>query len=178
MPSPHTVSPKAVLALAACLAVLAIAAGCTPAVQGSVAMNKGDYDAAVAYYDQALADSPDNSQLLGRKGQALFHAGHYAEAAQTLDTALDDDPTNALAALYLKLALIGKGEADQGFRVLTTITVQYKPAMSRIVREEAKRLQGAAVMPMDDLTRRMLTAWERGRKVQEAIDRDLGLNNQ
>ncbi len=52
------------------------------------AARSGDFAAAVAAYDKALANNPDNARILNWRGYALFRAQRHAEAVASFDRAI------------------------------------------------------------------------------------------
>jgi len=52
------------------------------------AARRGDFTAAVATYDKALADNPENARILNWRGYALFRAQTYGEAIESFDRAI------------------------------------------------------------------------------------------
>lgn len=63
--------------------------------RGLKAARRGDFDAAVAAYDEALAIRPDNARVLGWKGYALYRTRAFEAALASLDAAVRIAPTNA-----------------------------------------------------------------------------------
>ena len=56
-----------------------------------------DYENAILYYTQALAENPDHLDALIRRASALFHISNFESALQDLNYALLLDPANAEA---------------------------------------------------------------------------------
>ncbi len=63
-------------------------------------------------FDAALAYNPNSSDLLIDRAQAYALGGHYWEAIDDLNRALDIDPNNATALIYRASAYRNAGGAD------------------------------------------------------------------
>lgn len=86
--------------------------------QGLQAARRGDFAAAVAAYDKALAINPDNARILNWKGYALFRAQAYDEAIASLGRAIAIAPGVAEAHYNLALALWKTGRRDEARKAL------------------------------------------------------------
>lgn len=84
--------------------------------QGDIELSDGNYDKAIARFDEALAEAPNHRGALLGKAAALMARESYDEAEAILshaidyllDTLTDDDPTGigALSAAYTNRAII------------------------------------------------------------------------
>ena len=79
--------------------------------RGEVYYRKGEYDRAIADYDQALRLDPDYAS--NNRGRAHFYRGRFAQAVPDLRRAVAADPENAFRVLWLYLA---QARAGQGGR--------------------------------------------------------------
>ena len=70
---------------------------------GNDAYGRGDYGAAVAAYEQALAAGADSADVLHNLGTALYRAGQMGRAALAGERALRRDPSHELARHNLEL---------------------------------------------------------------------------
>jgi tetratricopeptide (TPR) repeat protein len=52
----------------------------------------GKFDEAIPFYDKAIEQDPDNSELWNRRGLALCCLGRHLEAIDSFDIALKIDP--------------------------------------------------------------------------------------
>ena len=73
--------------------------------QGKKALELGNYEEALSYFNEALEIRPKNVHVLNNKGVVLIHLGQYEEANVILDKALAQDP-NHVQALNTKGALL------------------------------------------------------------------------
>lgn len=80
--------------------------------RGLQAARRGDFGAAVAAYDEALAIRPDNAGVLGWKGYALYRSQAYEAALASLDAAIRIAPSNAELHYNRALALWRLGRLD------------------------------------------------------------------
>lgn len=80
--------------------------------RGLQAARRGDFGAAVAAYDEALAIRPDNARVLGWKGYALYRSQAYEAALASLDAAVRIAPANAELHYNRALALWRLGRLD------------------------------------------------------------------
>jgi tetratricopeptide (TPR) repeat protein len=64
--------------------------------RGYAYSQKGDYDRAVADYDEAIKISPKNAEFYNDRGNAFFGRGDYDQAIADYDQALKIDPKNDL----------------------------------------------------------------------------------
>lgn len=76
--------------------------GPTPLQQGVAALDRKDYESAIAYFDRAIEADPANATAWAHRGQAYSVLGDPARAITNYDEALRRDPTNA--AFYLSRA--------------------------------------------------------------------------
>ena len=74
--------------------------------QGMALFSQGEYEAAIPYFDKALAINPDDAIALNNKGAALLNLHKYEEAIPYLDKALEITPDFALASRNKGMALI------------------------------------------------------------------------
>gem|GEM_PF-6121949 len=65
--------------------------------RGQARMDKGQYDQAVAIFDQALAQYPQAADLLVARGRAYFALGRFDRAKNDFLTAIQVDPRNQSA---------------------------------------------------------------------------------
>jgi tetratricopeptide (TPR) repeat protein len=56
-----------------------------------------DYPRSIRHFDDALHFEPFNSNALNNKGWALFKMGHYEDAPEFFDSAIQNDMSNTLA---------------------------------------------------------------------------------
>ncbi len=70
---------------------------------GNDAYGRGDYGAAVAAYEQALAAGADSADVLHNLGNALYRAGQMGRAALAYERALRREPSHELARHNLQL---------------------------------------------------------------------------
>ena len=71
--------------------------------KGLELLNSGSYNESLAYFDKALAVSPDNPKVLDNKGFALYSLGNFSGALYYYDKALAIEP-NFTAASNDKVA--------------------------------------------------------------------------
>lgn len=86
--------------------------------EGLQAARRGDFTAAVAAYDRALAINPDNARILNWKGYALFRSQAFAEAIASLDRAARLAPDVAEIHYNLALAQWKGGRRDEAVKAL------------------------------------------------------------
>ncbi len=161
----------AVLILLCCLGLLA--GGCSPAVQGSYALTRGDHAQALAHFNEALARNPDSAYLMTRIGQVHFDKADYSKAEEAFLSALAKDPTYPDAQLYLGLSRIGKGEREAGFDTLDAYRTPFKFFHQKFVREEAQRLRKHPEMSAREIIRSILDAQAAGEVEQKREERDI-----
>jgi tetratricopeptide (TPR) repeat protein len=78
--------------------------------RGLVYLNKGDYDAAIAYYNQAIARQPAAARFYSNRGYAYFSKQEYDRALADYDRAIELDPT--LVPAYLSRGKIYELRGD------------------------------------------------------------------
>lgn len=86
--------------------------------EGLQAARRGDFAAAIAAYDRALAINPDNARILNWKGYALFRGQAYAEAIASFERAAALAPQVAEIHYNLALALWKSGRRDDAVKSL------------------------------------------------------------
>jgi general secretion pathway protein D len=147
----ETTARRAVVWLALAVVVVA-AAGCSTATQtageGEDAFAKEDWDAAVYYYLQALAEDPDNveyklkltfarqkaSSEHFQRGTMLRELGRLKSARDELQMAVQLDPTNQFAAQMLE-------------RVIEEMAILSRPDGARELEEIKRAAREAKVKP-------------------------------
>jgi len=93
------------------LGVLLLLAGCaTAAGRGQSALYAGRYDDAVARFQEALADKPDDVTARVGLGIAQYRLGALDEAERSMTDALRREPGLPVAPLYLGLVAILRGQ--------------------------------------------------------------------
>src|SRR5436305_8810700 len=103
-------SPTRALVRTLTLGVLLGLAGCaTTAGRGQSALYAGRYDDAVARFQKALADQPDDVTARVGLGIAQYRLGALDEAERAMSDALRRDPGLPVAHLYLGLIAILRG---------------------------------------------------------------------
>jgi Flp pilus assembly protein TadD len=177
---------------AVCLSALIYISGCSGVgsdVQaGRNALQTGRANDAVAYLMRAADKEPNyrtpsrvGESVLGLLGRAYLDSGNNSDARQTLEKAVKLNPDDALAHLYLGIALVRTGEPERGRKEIAAglravnDTLEYiaadrvtgfywDPAMQ--IRNEIKTALGAK---FDD--NQLAQAAERiGREFDEEID--------
>jgi tetratricopeptide (TPR) repeat protein len=89
-------------------------AGCATAVDhGRAALARGDYLGAAAYFEAALAASPERLDALAGLGLARYKAGAWDEARDLLGRVVTRAPAHPDARLYLGLAALRLGDAGE-----------------------------------------------------------------
>lgn len=166
-----TVSSRPAVALALLLACLL--SGCSPAMRGSMALAAGDYDLALARYNEALAADPDSIHLRQRIGLTYFTKKDYASAEASYRDILARAPGEPMALFYLGLSRLGKGEGQAALDELALFSWPGKYYHQKFVREEALRLQNHPDMPPAEAIRSLQDALEAGRKEQDQMELDM-----
>lgn len=170
---PHLPSWPTLASLALTVLCLCLLTGCSPTVRGSMALASGDYDLALAHYNEALAQDPDSIYLRQRIGLTYFTRKDYVRAQATFQDILARSPGEPNALFYLGLSRIGKGEGQAALADLTIFAWSSKFYHQKFVREEAERLLRHPEMPPEEVIRNLLDALEEGRKEQLQLERDM-----
>jgi tetratricopeptide (TPR) repeat protein len=168
LPLPPAWSAFALATLCACLL-----AGCSPAMQGSMALAKGDYNLALKRYNEALAQNPGSLHLRQRIGLTYFAKKDYAQAEASFQDILNRSPGEPNALFYLGLSRIGKGETAAALDEFTRFSWPDKYYQQKYVREEAERLLRHPEMPPAELIRCLQDALEEGRQFQIEVDLEM-----
>lgn len=80
---------------------------------------KGESATALALYERAAANAPNDASMRVRLGNARLKAGDADAAEEAFRAALEIEPGNAAALLGLGTAQLQKGEAESAARSLT-----------------------------------------------------------
>lgn len=157
-----------------CILLCALAlGGCSPAVRGSLALNRGDHAQALALYNEALASDPDSPYLITRIGLVYFDMADYARAEASFLAALAKAPGYPDAQLYLGLARIGKGEREAGLDLLEAYAEPLKYFHQKYVRDEARRLRNHPEYSTKEIVQSVLKALEEGQDEQLRMEREI-----
>lgn len=170
---PHLPPLPTVAALALAALCLCLLTGCSPTVRGSMALASGDYELALARYNEALAQDPDSVYLRQRIGLTYFAKKDYASAETWFQDILVRKPGEPYALFYLGLSRIGKGEGAAPLNALARFPWPDKFYQQKFVREEAERLLGHPEMPPAEIIRSLQDALEEGRQEQIQLERDM-----
>tara|TARA_Y100000590_G_scaffold443816_1_gene573723 strand:+ start:955 stop:1182 length:228 start_codon:yes stop_codon:yes gene_type:complete len=60
--------------------------------KGTLALEKGDFETGLSFFEQALLLKPDDPDLWNQKGVALRSLGRYNEASECYNRSLQLDP--------------------------------------------------------------------------------------
>ena len=82
--------------------------------RGNAFQDKGDYRQAIAEYDAALRLKPDYAGSYYARGRARFAMAQHPAASVDFARAVELDPKDAYAVLWLHLARAKSGVADSG----------------------------------------------------------------
>jgi len=167
-PLPPAWATLVLATLCACLL-----AGCSTAMQGSMALAQGDYDLALKRYNEALAQDPDSLHLRQRIALTYFTKKDYAQAEASFQDILVRSPGEPNALFYLGLSRIGKGETAAALDELTRFSWPDKYYHATYVREEAQRLLRHPELPPAEIIRDLQAALEEGRKAQAQMELDM-----
>lgn len=83
------------------------------------ALRKRDFSAAIAAYQEILADDSDNLGVLVNLGTALHLAGQHSAAIERFEQVLQREPRHAVALINLGAAHGALGHLDKGIEALT-----------------------------------------------------------
>ena len=154
------------------LAALVFASGCSLKSQGGMAMSRGDYPKAISIYSQALAENPQDNFAVRKLGQAEVYNGNYAQAETRFRGYLAQHPGDWFSTFYLGLALIGQGQRDAGFEVLSGYVNSGSQEESRLVGEAVDRYRGNAELTAPELMSKLEQALASAQQAQVQYDRD------
>lgn len=91
------------------------------------AMEKGDYESAIAFAERSVAGAGSDAETRALLGQAYLSAGRMASAERSFQDAMELGKADARTILSLSLAQLGQGKADKA-RALVVNNRQYIPA--------------------------------------------------
>jgi tetratricopeptide (TPR) repeat protein len=107
-------SRAGLLALAGVLALLAAPAAAQGRLeQGIAALNRGEYDLAIVYLDDAISMNPDDGWAYYNRAQAYVAKGEYEMAILDYSEAIRVDPTDGLAFNNRGAAYSRKADYDR-----------------------------------------------------------------
>ena len=105
---------------AALAAVVVVLTGCATAQsRGERALLRGDFPAAIAEFQTALAEHPERVGALQGLGIAHYKTGALAEAAATFEQVLGQAPHSGTALLYSGLVALQQQEDEVAAERLT-----------------------------------------------------------
>jgi Flp pilus assembly protein TadD len=81
--------------------------------RGFELFQRGSYQAALLYFDDALELDPNNSQIWDLRGVSLSHLGLMDEAQESFEVALDIKPDNAQAWSNLGILYASQGRFEE-----------------------------------------------------------------
>jgi tetratricopeptide (TPR) repeat protein len=105
-----------------------------PLKEGLAAFEAGDYEQALALFEEVLASDPHQLQVLTAKGRILNEQGSYAEAYQALSAAVELDAYNPQIYYYLGEVLYAQQDlfaAERHFAKAAQLDPDYTDAFIR-----------------------------------------------
>jgi tetratricopeptide (TPR) repeat protein len=84
--------------------------------RGKEALDKGDYDAAIACFAACIRDNPKDAHAYNFRGIAYQYKKEYDKAIQDYSEAIDISPTDAVASNNRGTAYFDKKEYDKAIR--------------------------------------------------------------
>ena len=84
-----------------------------PLEAGAAAYGRGEWEAALAHYREALAANPDDPQLLDLEGETLMELERYDDALASLDRSVELDPLNPYAHAHRGQVLMALGRPNE-----------------------------------------------------------------
>jgi tetratricopeptide (TPR) repeat protein len=94
--------------------------------RGNIYSNKGNYDRAIADYDQVIQLKPDDADAYISRGVAYGHKGNYDRAIADYDKAIQLKPGDTAAYYYRGTAHAHKGDYDEAITDYTR-TIELAP---------------------------------------------------
>jgi tetratricopeptide (TPR) repeat protein len=114
---------------------LLLFSGCTAYVTGDFELSQRNYNAAIPYFQQYLAENQDHLEARNKLGFAYLKTGQINQAIQEFEKVLEGNPGNPYATLYLGLAWLKKNE----LRKAITTWRSYKDESKTQVEKEIQR---------------------------------------
>ncbi|MBI1252431.1 MAG: tetratricopeptide repeat protein [Alphaproteobacteria bacterium] len=109
---------------------------------GVVHLRRGEFDRAIGFYDQVLAQEPDHAIAMFNRGAAMVHAGRYAESVSSLTQSLTLGVAEPHKAYYYRgaarRALGDLRGAREDFRSALAIAPDFPPAATGLSEVEAE----------------------------------------
>lgn len=96
------------------ISLVVATAGCTPYMQANQALIRGDYDTAIADYEQIIANNPDWLWPRRKLTRAYALSGRYAQAVQQSNALLERESRDPWASVYGGAALLALGQEQDG----------------------------------------------------------------
>jgi tetratricopeptide (TPR) repeat protein len=93
----------------------------------SLRAKAGDFDDAVAFLGELLAESPDDDEILYNLGVLHGEAGRYPEALQYVQRALGQNPDNPSALNYVGYSWAERGENLEQAEAYITRALELRP---------------------------------------------------
>ena len=85
----------------------------------------GNFDEAIAYYDQVIAQHPDDWSALNQRGAMLLLKGDFKAAKADLDHAVALDPPVNLPYVWSAMLALHEGRMDDAKRNLVTVLLKF-----------------------------------------------------
>jgi TPR repeat protein len=104
--------------------------------QANVHARAGEYDQAIAQYNQVIGEKPDHANALNNRGNALLAKGQQEPAISDFDRAIALRPDFAAAYCNRGNAYQAKGEYDRAIRDYT-VALQLKPDLAAALNNRA-----------------------------------------
>lgn len=103
--------------------------------QGVKAAQRGQFDEAIKFYDQALEKNPNNASVLVIKGYSLFKLKRLDEAVNSLLAAIKAEPKTAWAYYNLALVYCAMGKSSEASDA-SRQAINLQPGMQTIMQND------------------------------------------
>jgi tetratricopeptide (TPR) repeat protein len=110
--------------------------GCSAYMAGNWKFSQKQYDAAIGYYQEALAKDPNDWQARRQLGLAYVRNGQYDKAVGELTKVLQQRPGDSDATYYLGLALLSNGERAKAAETWKSYKNTEKPMVAEAIRRQ------------------------------------------
>jgi tetratricopeptide (TPR) repeat protein len=110
--------------------------GCSAYMAGNWKFSQKQYDAAISYYQEALAKDPNYWQARRQLGLAYVRNGQYDKAVGELTKVLQQRPGDPDATYYLGLALLSNGERAKAAETWKSYKNTENPEVAEAIRRQ------------------------------------------
>ena len=115
---------------------MVVITGCSAYMAGNIKLAGENYEEAIAKYQEALANNPDDWRARKKLGYAYIKTGQTDKAIDEFNRVLQQKPGESYATYYLGLAELQKGERDKTIHSWKSYRNKPNPSVEQKIKQQ------------------------------------------